>query len=265
METRNSITPLEETLHTFMNTAAKSKVAVVVPMYGYWQDASGQLDDQTLKATMDRAFSNIHQLYFIFVAEEKRLSDKVGSALIGISKGGNFKGVAAKAGDSYGEYLRAGIECAIHETEASYVVVINPWQMLQYNGIDILIDRINKEDAKVVSGFDVKGTIDGEAFHEYKFNKPLEYKGLELSFFGMKKYTAEVINFDPNYKTHYFIGRDAWQTLFTKGFESMISQRIPIFTFDMDWHEFESESDFEQDRIYFESKWHYGLEDVKYN
>lgn len=261
----NVPTPLEETLHTFMSTTARSKVAVIIPLFGYWEDSeTGQLNEETLKATLDRVFSNVHQLYMVFVAEEKRLSPLVGSVLMGASKAGNFKGVAAKKGQSYGEYLRSGIDCALNETDAQYVVCINPWVMLQYNGLDILVDRINRDDANVVSGYDVKGLITGEAFRDHKFQIPREYRGLDINFFGMKRYSAEIINFDNSYRTHYFIGRDAWQTLSSKNLESIISERVPTYSFDIDWTEFEGRGDFELDKQYFEKKWHYGLEDVKY-
>jgi hypothetical protein len=250
--------PLEEKLHSFINTAAKSKVAVVIPMYGYWTNLdSQQLNEETLKATMDRVFSNVHQLYLIFVADPNRVQKRVGDVLTGIEKGGNFIGVAAKPNDRYGDYLRAGIERALVGTDAQYVVCINPWVLLQYNGIDILIDRLNKEDAKIVSGFDMNRAIEGDEFNDYTFQLPKEFKDIDINFFGMKRYAAEVINFDPNFKTHYLIGRDAWQTISSKGFESIVSQKVPIFTFNVDWHELESIEEFTEDKNVFIKKWHF--------
>jgi hypothetical protein len=258
-----SETKLEETLHSFISTTGKSKIAVVIPLFGYWSDTSQQLNEETLRIVMDRMVSNIHQTYYIFVADDQRLTKKVGDVLLGIAKGGNFKGVSAKAGSSYSEYLRLGISCALEDTDAQYVLCVNPWIMLQYNGIDILVDRVNREDAKIVSGLDVNGIIAAAQFNEHKFNLPREFKGIDANFFGMKRYVAEMIGFDEQYKTHYFLGRDIWQTLFTKGFESIISEKAPIFTFKVDWTEFEDQSSFDADAQHFLSKWHFNA-DIKY-
>ena len=261
-----SPTPLEKTLQSFVSVTDKSKVAVVIPLFGYWQDApSEQLNEDTLKLTLDRVYSNVHQLYVIFVAEEKRLSHKVGNILAAKNKGGNAKGVAMKAGSTYGDYIRAGIATAIEDTKSQYIICINPWVMLQHNILDVLIDRLNRaDDAKIVSGFDLNGLIDGTKFDGQIYNTPLEERGIDLNLFGMKRFIAEMIPIDPKYHTHSFIARDAWQTLFTKGFQSIMSQKVPIFSFNIDWTEFETPEQFQSDKEYFESKWHYSNGDITY-
>jgi hypothetical protein len=258
------MTPIEKTLESFISKTEKSKIAVVIPMFGYWKE-SYQLDELTLKATLSRIYSHIHQIYLLFLVDEdsNRTPMRVASMMAGKYKGGNCAIIPVKKGSGYGEYLRIGIQKAI-ATNSQYIVVANPWIQISTNGIDILVDRINRNDAYIVSGFDCKGKIDPGAFDKQIYNLPDEFRGIDINLFGMKKTTAEIISFDEGFKTHYFIGRDAWQTVFTKGFESIITQRVPIFSFDVDWTEFESAVQFKQDENYFISKWKYGDESIQY-
>lgn len=258
--------PLEKTLHSFMSVTDKSKVAVVIPLFGYWEDApSEQLNEDTLKLTLDRIYSNVHHLYIIFVAEEKRLSLKVGNILAAKNKGGNAKGVSMKRGATYADYLRAGISAALEDTKSQYVICVNPWVMLQHNALDVLVDRTNRsDDAKIVSGFDVNGVIEGSKFDNHIYNLPVEERGIDTNCFGMKRFIAEMLPVDTVYKTHSFVGRDIWQSLFIKGFQSVMSQKIPMFSFDVDWTEFETKEQFEIDKKHFEGKWRYNDDNIKY-
>jgi len=259
-------TPLEGTIKSFMNMTEKSKVSVVIPLFGYWEDEnSKQLNADTLKLTLERVYSNIHHLYLIFVAEEKRLPMNVGNILAAKSKGGNAKGVSMKRGATYGEYLRSGIATALEDTKCQYIVCVNPFVMLQHNALDVLIDRCNKgDDARLISGFDVNGVISGDKFDGHIYNTPIDERNIDLNLFGMKRYIAEMLPMDTKYKTHHFIARDLWQSLFAKGFESIVSQKIPIFSFDVDWSDFESRDDFELDKAHFISKWHFNEDTIKY-
>lgn len=253
-----------DVLNTFISKAQKSKIAVVVPLFGYWSDMkSQQLNEETLKYSLDRVYSNVHQLYVVYVAEEARLSDAVANNLIARSRGGNVKGVAMAKGSTYGDYLHAGIDAAI-EMGTDYVVVLNPWGIIQFGGIDMMVERINRDDARIVSGFDVRGAVDPANFDKHNFSFPQETRGIDTNFFGMRRGTAEMIDFDQTFKTHSFIGRDAWQVVFSKGAESIITQKIPFFSFEVDWAEFESREAFEEDKRHFEQKWRFGLDDVKY-
>lgn len=265
-KTKEKAPQVKDSLHAFINKAQKAKVAVVVPLFGYWADApSQQLNEETLKYVLDRVYSNIHNVVLIFVAEEKRLTPDVANLLVAKGMAGNTKGVPMAMGSKYGEYLRAGIDMALDdEVAADYVIVVNPWVMMQFNGLDILIDRINRDDAKIVSGFDVRNVLLPEQFDVQNYNIPQETRAIDVNLFGMKRATAEIINFDEQFKTHYFIGRDAWQSIFAKGFESVITQRVPIFSFEVDWHEFETAEQYEEDRQHFTSKWHYEAGDIKY-
>jgi hypothetical protein len=258
-------TNLEHTLKSFISVTDKSKVSVVIPLFGYFDDSSKQLNKDTLKLTLDRIYSNVHQLYLIFVAEEKRLSPSVGNILAAKNKGGNAKGISMKAGSTYGEYLRAGVTAALEDTKSQYIICINPWVLLQHNALDVLVDRMNRSDeAKVICGFDVNGIIESTKFDGHIYNIPIEERAIDTNLFGMKRVYAEMIPLDTKYKTHSFIGRDAWQSMLTKGFECIITQKVTIFSFNVDWTEFESREQYESDKAYFLSKWHYNVGEISY-
>lgn len=253
------MTLLDDKLQDFVNKTAKSKVAVVVPLFGYWKDApSDQLNQLTLKLTLDRMYSSVHHVYYVFVSEAPRLPADVASVLVAKNAGGNAQGVLiTKKGATYADYLREGIRAALESTDAAFVVGVNPWVLAQHNGLDILVDRVNVDDAKIVSGFDVRGVIRSEAFDTQSFQLPKEERDMSFDFFGMRRSTAELILIDDSYKTHGFLARDFWQSMYKEGFECITTQRVPIFPFDVDWAELESSADFEADRQHFISKWRF--------
>ncbi len=252
-------TQLDNKLREFINKTAKSKVAVVIPMYGYWKDApSDQLNHLTIKLTLDRLYSSVHQLYIVFVSEAPRLPDEVASLLVARAHGGNTSGVLIKKrGATYADYLREGIKVALETTDAQFIVNLNPWVLLQHNALDILIDRVNTDDAQIACGFDVRGAIEPKSFDNQSFTFPKEIRDLSFDFVGMRRSTAETIVLDDNYRTHGFLARDLWQRCFVKGFESITTQRVPIFPFDVDWKEFETSGEHEADKQYFVNKWKY--------
>ena len=246
---------LNNTLDNYIAATSKSKVAVIVPLFGYWNDVkTDQLNEETLKWSLDRIYSSVHNIYIIFVGELGRTAQPVADILIGKKQGGNVIGVAAKRGWTYADYLREGFKVAQKETDAAFIINVNPWLLCQHNGIDILVDRINRDDVNIVSGFDTRGTVQ-EGFDMLKYNAPIEENDLNLDFMGMKRYAAEMIDIDINYKSHYFIARDMWQSSFAKGFNVITTQSLPIFSFDIDWSDLESREDFEADKAYFISKW----------
>jgi|ERR1035437_616120 hypothetical protein len=245
---------LEKSLDSFMSVTAQSKVAIIVPLFGYWKDmASQQLDKNTLKLVLDRIYSSAHQAYVIFVAD-KRVPDEVANLLVIRAQGLNTQGVMVDVGASYGDYIRAGMKLAL-EKDAQYIVNINPWILLQHNAIDILVDRVNRNDAKIVSGYDLRGSIEPVDFVTTSFQIPKEERDLSLDCCAMKRYAAELIGIDSHYKTHLFLARDMWQSMYTQGFDVITSQRVPIYSLDVDWSEMESEADFEADKAYFIGKW----------
>ena len=86
------MTPIEKTLESFISKTEKSKIAVVIPMFGYWKE-SYQLDELTLKATLSRIYSHVHQIYLLFLVDEdsNRTPMRVASMMAGKYKGKELK------------------------------------------------------------------------------------------------------------------------------------------------------------------------------
>lgn len=257
---------LDETLGKFMSVTAKTAVAVIVPLYGYWADIpdNALIKEKVLSVVMNRIYSNVHQLYIVFVANPQSLPNEgadpqsATNIILAKAQGGNVKTIPVDRNATYPEYIEAGMECALHETNASFVVVFNPWVMLQDGGIDVLIDRANRgDDAKVISGFDFRSLVDPESFDTAKMTVPKEEWDFSFDFVGMPRFMAEMIKLDINYKTHQFMEKDIWQQVFSMGFGVISSQRIPVFPFDFPWTNYESKEQFDEDQAYFNQKWHF--------
>lgn len=255
---------LDDTLGNFMSVTAKSKVAIIVPLYGYWADIKDNflIKEHILSIVMNRVYSNVHQLYVVFVANPQSLPNEGAdqystvNVILGKSQGGNVKTIPVARDATYPQYIEAGMDCAINETNAQFMLVFNPWVMLQDGAIDILVDRINRgDDAKVISGFDFRSLVEPEAFDQAKMTIPKEEWDFSFNFMGMARFMAEMIKFDTNYKTHQFMEKDIWQQVFSMGFGVISSQRVPIFPFDFNWKNYESKEDFDQDREHFNKKW----------
>lgn len=265
MEAVEPKTEIDKTLEGFMHVTAKSSVAVVVPLYGYWGDVpDNPVNGDVLKLVLNRAYSNQHHLYFIFVAHPQSLPNNpkdpssVTNILAGKAKMGNTKMIPIGREATYAEYVIEGVECAVHETNAQFIVVLNPWVMLQDGAIDAIVDRTNRaDDAKVVSGFDVRSLIEPENFDQWRNYAPSEEWDFTFNFCAMPRFVAETLKMDPNYKTHAFLERDVWQQVAQMAFVVIASQRVPIFPFDFPWNEYESKATFEEDRAYFISKWRF--------
>jgi hypothetical protein len=256
-------TKIDKTLKEFMNVTAKTTVAVIVPLYGFWGDIpNNPVNGEVLKLALSRLYSNIHQLYLIFVAHPDSLphepnnSSSVTNVLLKWNMGGNAKNLPVSRDASYPEYISEGMDYALKETTAQFVVVFNPWVMIQEGGIDILIDRSNRnDDAKLVAGYDVRSIIDPESFDLYNNTMPIEEYDVSCNFMVMPRYLAEMVELDPNYKTHAFMERDIWQQVMIKNFVPISSQRVPIFPFDFPWQDYESKERFNYDKAYFAKKW----------
>ncbi len=252
-------TPLEQKLNDFQRTTGRSKVAVIVPLYGYWNtipEASRQVDGDALKTVVDRIKSIRHDLYFFFVAEPAKIPDDVAKYLVSRQTYGNTKGVSVDNNASYGEYVREGLDAALEETKAQFLVVINPWTIVQPQAIDDLVERLNKvDDAKLVCGYDIRTKVTPEDFDTWHTQTPFEERCVTFNLAGMERRTAEMVMLDSQFKSHLFVERDTWQTMFKNGYESISTQRVPIYTFDMDWTMLETPSDIEADKAYFANKW----------
>jgi len=248
---------IDETLQKFMNITRKSKVAIIFPLFGYQKSQkSKQLDESTLKITLDRAYSSAHQVYNIFVGDEKSVSNKARNIILGRLQAGNCTGVHIPYDATYPEYIEKGIDAALHETDAEYIVIINPWIVLQHGAIDNLIERVNGGgDVSVVCGYDFRKEIPPEQFDDKKILVPVEEHALSFNALATKRYIAEIVKIDSHYKTRAYLERDVWQTLFSQGTLAIVSQCAPIFSFDVDFSTLETEEDKESDQQYFTSKW----------
>lgn len=268
--------PLEAALENFVALTAKSQVAVVIPLYGYWADVKDNpVNGEVLSAVLRRVYSNIHHLVFIFVAEPKRIEhnpddpESVGNILISRATAGNVMHVSVPEGASYGEYVNEGFLAARDETKAQFIIFVNPSVLLQDGAIDVLVDRVNYGDnAKVVSGFDIRRMTDPEHFDTFRATIPTEQYDVSLNFLGMPRFVADMLDLS-GFKTHRFVERDIWQQMSAKGFNVITTQRIPIFPFDFPWSSFEREDDFMEDKARFSEIWRfdagYTWEDSEFN
>ncbi len=255
---------LDETLNNFIAHTAKSKVAVIVPLYGYWKDLENNpLNLQTLQLSLDRITSSIHNVYIFLVAEKNRVPEDIRNYIIVHSQAnGNYAGVQVNDGASYTDYVRKGLEVAQdNDFGAAYFIVLNPWNLIQKIGIDAMVDRLNfGDEAKVISGWDLRPEVSSEnfdpkVFENTRYNIPEERHKVDMNFLGITRYALEMIPLDYNIKTAYFLECDIWQQLFAKGFTAVASQRLPMFVFDVNIENIENTSDLEEDKKYFVKKW----------
>lgn len=259
----------------FIATASRSKVAIVVPMFGYWRDVEGFLNEDVLDASLERARSYVHNAYVILLAEPQRLPTSTAAVINSKYVAGNARGIAMEPGSSYGDYVRKGMQVALTETDAQYIVFINPWVVIQDHGVDTMIDRINIPDnAPVICGYDIHKKMlatagndmnkAAEEFLKYKANAPEEYSMLTFNFFGVNRYIAEMCPLDAGFKTQAYLERDFFQSVAAKGYSAVSSERTPIFGFEVDWRQYISIEDYQHDKQRFLSKWKFTPEDIKY-
>lgn len=253
---------LTQTLDTFISKTSRSKVAVIVPLYGYWSDVKDNfLNLQTLKLTMDRINSSAHNVYIFFVGEAARVPKDIQNFIIAHQQGGNSASVAVPLNASYAEYIREGMNVAHDTTDSAYFISVNPWLIIQPNSIDVMVDRMNfGDDAKIISGYDLRTLVDPEKFDPVEFDSffysaPKEERAMDCSFFGLARYALETSPIDINIRTSHYLERDMWQCMYAKGFEVIVSQRIPMFVFDVNLKSIEDPADVEADKQYFQSKW----------
>ena len=254
---------LDDTLNNFIAHTGKSKVAIIVPLYGYWSDVKDNpLNLQTLQLSIERLTSSAHSTYIILVAESPRLPKNIQNYIVVHSKaGGNFSGVDVPAGSSYADYVRAGFDAAQNTTESAYFVLFNPWNLIQRISVDMMVDRLNYGDeAKIVSGYNIRPEIgtdkfDPIEFERLSFNIPIEKHKVDSNFLGMTRFALEIIPLDTNIKTAKYLEYDMFQSMHAKGFVAIASQRVPMFVFDVNIGDFEDPVDLEADKEYFISKW----------
>lgn len=257
--------PLDAALGNFVQMTAKSTVAVVVPLYGYWNDIpDNPVNGEVLSAVLRRVYSHVHHLIFIFVANPQTIEHKegdaesVGNILISKAQGGNVLNIAVPRDASYSEYITEGLTAALEDTKAQFMIVINPWVLIQEGAIDVMVDRANFGDnAKIISGFDIRSAIEPENFDQFKASFPKEEFDLSLNFLGMPRFAAEMLHLDHAFKTHRFVERDMWQRMSAANFDVITSQRIPIFPFDFPWGDYETRDMISMDEATFVKKWNF--------
>lgn len=259
-------TQLDKSIEGFMNVTAKTTIAVVIPLYGYWGDIpDNPVNGKVLELIMSRVYSNIHQLYLIFVAHPQSLPNdamdptSVANQLLKFTRMGNTHLVPVSRDATYSEYIIEGMEYALTETKSQFVVFLNPWTMIQDGAIDELVDRTNRaDDAKVVSGYDLRSLIDPEDFDSYRNYTPTEEWDFSFNFCAIPRFVAESIRLDPRYTTHAILERDVWQQVRNMQFVVISSQKIPMFPFDFPWNDYEPKEAFDADTEIFSSKWRFG-------
>lgn len=246
----------DEVVQKFMSSTPQSKCAVIVPLYGFWSDApTEQMTAEVLQVALSRLKSTNHHLYLLFVCEWQRTPPEIQNIIAGYQKGGNAMYVESRPFTTYSEYVYEGLQSGLETTDARFLMVFNPWIMIREDGIDQMIERTNRGDVGIVSGYETKTLIEAKDFDIHKFNLPKEDRDLHLNFLCMTRQFAEIISFDEEYKTHYFLARDWWQSMYSKGFEVISSQFIPVYSFDVDWSLIEDIDWYEQDKKHFIEKW----------
>jgi hypothetical protein len=256
MNPEEQIKRTEQSVDSFL--ASQSKVAIIIPLYGYWKDApTEQLTPEVLQVALTRLNTKKHHAYYIFVGEPERMPKEIWDMVLGKYMGGNAIPVSPPGFSTYAEYVMTGIDTALNETDARFLVLYNPWILIKEDTIDQLLERVNRGDVGIVSGYETKNLIEPAIFDGYKFDLPKEERNLNLDLMGLTRQFAEIMTIDRNYKTHYFLARDFWQEMYAKGFEVISSQFIPIYGFDLDWSLIEEVGDFEADKQYFFNKWHF--------
>ncbi len=252
----------------FIQHTAKSSVAVVVPLYGYWNDIPNNplIEEHVLNLVMNRIYSNVHQLYFIFVANPETIQNdpkdpsSVANVLLSKAQGGNTKNIPVARTAPYTEYVAKGVEYALAETKAQFILIVNPWVMIQEGGVDVLVDRANRsDDAKAITGYNLRSVILPEEFEGYQNNNLKEEWDISFDFMCMPRYAAEMVKWETTYQTHWFLEHDIAQTLRSLGFAAINYPQAGIFPFDFPWKQYENTDQYQADQDAFTRKWGFSL------
>lgn len=258
-------------LEHFIAHTGKSTVAVVVPLYGYWNDIPNNplIEEHVLSLVMNRVYSNVHQLYIIFVANPDTIQNEMGdptsvaSVLLSKSQAGNTKHIPVARNAPYTEYISKGVDYALTETKAQFVVVINPWVMIQEGAIDVLVDRANRAgEAKAISGYDLRSVLspEGTGFDTFQDLTLKEQWDMSFNFLCMPRFAAEMVKWDGPYQTHAFLEYDIAQSLKNIGFAAINYPQAGIFPFDFPWKQYETQEQYSSDQEVFTKKWGFSLE-----
>ena len=109
------------------NIPKEETVAILVPLYGYWKDAKiKQFTLNSLTYALNNLHTNKLKSYIIFIGESDRIPSNIQHFFIANYSAGNVKGAHVDRDSSYAQYLEEGIDTALNETDAKFIVVVNP-------------------------------------------------------------------------------------------------------------------------------------------
>lgn len=251
-----------------MNVTAKSQVAVIVPLFGYSNEIPDNplLKDHVLSIVMNRIYSNVHQLFFIFVAVPETLENNpsdpasVSNVLLARDRAGNVKNIPVGREATYPQYVAAGMEYALHETKAQFVMVVNPWVLIQEGAVDAIVDRANRADeAKIISGYDMREKVEPEEFDTYRNSNLKEQWDISLDFLAMPRFAAEMVKWENGYLTHFFMEQDLAQSMKGLGFAVISYPQAGMFPFSFPWKQHELKEQYNVDQETFTKKWGFSI------
>ena len=262
----------------FQTIPPSETVTIIVPLYGYFKEnvipeltseikydelVNGKKVERSiypLSISLSKIRSFFHKVYYIFVAEQGRVDLNTRNILLGKSMGGNSKGLDIEPYSTYSMYLDEGLKYALEKTDSKYLICINPWIMVTKSTIDQLLERINRIDIEVCSGYNAKKDVSAEDFEDCKFTPIKEFNNLDINLFAFRRSLAERISIDIDYKTKEMFEKDLQQTFHSKNETVISSQIAPYFHFDVDWTPIEGEEEIAQDKARFLNKWKFNSE-----
>jgi len=249
---------IEKPSADIFSTIPKDETAtIIIPLYGFLKEqVVPDLTVEVLNVALFRLRSFFHKVSFVFVGEKGRVDDKVLNALVNRKIQRDTKGVEVEAHATYAMYLNEGIRYALENTTSKYFICANPWVMFGKDAIDVLLERINRVDVSVCSGFDLrKDNIPAADFDSHRYNPAQEFIGFDINLFGFTRPVAEQLTIDVNYQTKEYLRFDISQYIHSKAQNVISSQAIPIYSLDIDWSTLEGEDETNADKARFQEKW----------
>ncbi len=246
----------------FATIPKEETATIIVPMYGYQRPGGvPALNAQMLSIPLFRLRSFFHAVYLIFVYEEKSLEKDVNDFISARQMQGNSLRVEISRESSFGMFLEAGFAESLDKTASRYLIVAAPWQVLGKDSVDVLLERINRVDIGLCSGYDVrKAGVQPANFDKYKFVPIQEFRDFEINFFGVTKPVAQMMKFDPQYKTRKMLEKDLYQQL-RINYNIISSQGVPIYPLVDEMPEIEAPSARLEDIERFKMKWKFVPQD----
>lgn len=248
----------------FATIPKEETATIIVPLYEMTKDSLVPvITHEMLQVALLRLRSFFHKSYLVFVGESGRTTNEALAVVQGHLAAHNAVYTEIEQFSSFGMYLQAGLKAGLEQTESKYFIFATPWQMVGSSSVDVLLERINRIDIAMCSGFDTRLPVpsigyEGVSpadFDSVKFNPPREFLGIDVNFFGMTKTIADTLQFDPTYSTRSMLQQDLFQVLKSRQSYAAITQQVPIYTFDIDWSPIEDEQAISADKEYFKSKW----------